>query len=167
MDTRAWGAHAWTFLHAALFNYPVRPTEADRENMRTFINSFATVLPCPTCRHHFANLLRSMPFEECLGGRESLARWGVAAHNIVNRRLGKREYAYDEVAPLYEQIRGSTCEASSDLPDARCSKKHVELVRCNQSSDKTKATTGALVVLALIVAIMAYNAGKRNGARKQ
>lgn len=159
MDTRAWGPHAWATLHAVLFNYPNSPSAADKDRMTVFINAFASMLPCEECRRHFANLLKTLPFENCLQSRDSLSRWGVAAHNLVNRRLRKREYQYDEIAPLYDQIRGSSCEVNTGNQE-KCTQKHTELIKCKPKPGSTVALGVALAAVA-VVGIVAYNAGKR------
>jgi len=51
--------------------------------------AFVAGLPCPKCRQHFEEFLRSHPpdFES----RTRFFSWTVAAHNFVNRSNGKPE----------------------------------------------------------------------------
>ena len=37
MLTTVWGPGMWHYLHTMSFNYPVRPTCADKDNYRSFI----------------------------------------------------------------------------------------------------------------------------------
>lgn len=112
MDTRVWGPHAWIFLHTVTFNYPQEASDADKQSIRTFVQSVGSQLPCPTCQVHFAKLLKDYPIEKVWQSRDALSRWMVNLHNMVNRRLNKPEYEYDVVRSRYESIRGKTCEAN-------------------------------------------------------
>ena len=44
------------------------------------------------------------PIENHLENKESLFKWLVDVHNRVNIDNGKREYSYDEVTKLYENM---------------------------------------------------------------
>ena len=36
MNSSIWGPHAWHFIHAVSFTYPLQPTQQDRENYYEF-----------------------------------------------------------------------------------------------------------------------------------
>ena len=36
MNVNKWGPGGWVFLHTITFNYPLKPTLADKENYRNF-----------------------------------------------------------------------------------------------------------------------------------
>ena len=62
------------------------------------------ILPCEKCRNHYDQTLTTYPIENHLENKESLFKWLVDVHNRVNIDNGKREYSYDEVTKLYENI---------------------------------------------------------------
>jgi hypothetical protein len=45
-QTLIWGPPMWHFLHTMSFNYPVNPTQEDKEHYRDFVLSLQHVLPC-------------------------------------------------------------------------------------------------------------------------
>lgn len=107
MDTYFWGPSLWTAMHAITFDYPEQPTEDDKKNYRQFFHSLKTVLPCDTCRQHYSKGIETtLPIDKALQNRDSLTRWLVNFHNIVNERLGKPIVPYDNVKEKYEAMRG-------------------------------------------------------------
>ena len=38
MNVNEWGPGGWTFLHTITFNYPLDPTNEDKERYRNFLN---------------------------------------------------------------------------------------------------------------------------------
>lgn len=96
MKPEKWGPHAWIFLHTITFNYPIKPTEEDKYNMKQFINSLGNVLPCEKCREHFRDNLVKYPLtDEILNNKNKLIYWMIDIHNSVNRMNGKKEIDYD------------------------------------------------------------------------
>ena len=46
MLTTVWGPSLWHFLHTMSFNYPVNPTQENKQQYRAFIFSLEHILPC-------------------------------------------------------------------------------------------------------------------------
>jgi hypothetical protein len=68
---------------------------------RAFLMLFARLLPCPTCRSHFTQLLEAHLDARALETRASLVSFLNDAHNMVNVRLGKREFTLAEHYRVY------------------------------------------------------------------
>lgn len=100
-----WGTPYWQVAHAVTFLYPDEPSAEDKHRVLTFFKLFPFLLPCSICGLHFANTMRDkLPLtDEVMTSRETLSRWLVDVHNMVNRRLGKKEVAYEDVAKYYTQ----------------------------------------------------------------
>ena len=58
MVTSVWGPPLWHYLHTMSFNYPVKPTPADKRNYKNFILSLRHVLPCRYCRENLTKNLK-------------------------------------------------------------------------------------------------------------
>jgi len=99
-----WGPRVWALLH----------TLADISNRRdvgqlwsTFLQASANVLPCPACKQHFQNYLRShimIPLQNPLQITGPTMRHQIRAslhqfHNDVNRRLGKPIFPFEPTKP--------------------------------------------------------------------
>ena len=103
-DIAVWGPCGWNFIHAMSFAYSISPSFSERTQMFTFLHSFAQVLPCLRCRVHFIKLLNTyLPTvsSEHLETRESLVRFLVDAHNMVNKRIAKKTMEFEQVMSLY------------------------------------------------------------------
>jgi hypothetical protein len=99
-----WGRPAWFIFHLITYTYPENPTLQDRENYQMFFQSFGRVLPCPVCRANFERHYRAMPLtQEILDNRNSLVRWGIDMHNMVNQELGKRMLGHQEAEQAFEK----------------------------------------------------------------
>ena len=104
MDPEIWGPHGWYFLHSITLAYPDNPTNDDKMYHKNFFESLKNILPCEKCRNHYDQTLTTYPIEKHLENKESLFKWLVDVHNRVNIDNGKREYSYDEVTKLYENM---------------------------------------------------------------
>lgn len=104
IDAKVWGPAFWTALHTASFAYPDEPTEQERSSMKAFIAAYASVLPCESCKQHFAELLEECAeeFEDALSTQSKLSRFVVDLHNKVNISIEKPTMAYIDVARTYE-----------------------------------------------------------------
>jgi hypothetical protein len=110
MDIRVWGPNAWDFMHTVTFSYPESPTTEEMTNMKHFFYSTSEVLPCTKCRSHFSRLVHTeYPITDHLTSKETLSKWLVEAHNLVNDRLGKPRLSYDFVRQKYEYM-ADKCE---------------------------------------------------------
>lgn len=134
--------------------------------MSKYIESFADTLPCSDCREHFKTVLESNPYSEALKGRDELSRWGVAVHNIVNRRLGKKEYDFSEIHPKYEDIRASICVRD----DTNCPGLHGGLhgglhTQHTQHTQPKQHKTGLIIVAVVVGLVAAATAFTRHRPR--
>jgi hypothetical protein len=74
-----WGPNLWGTLHLTCLAGTITPN---------FVQEFATIIPCPMCAGHFAELLKDNPLPDSMDPL-ILFRWSVHVHNLVNARLGK------------------------------------------------------------------------------
>lgn len=81
-----WGPHFWTTLHIACLAC------ADYKSLVVFVEGFKAIIPCLSCRLHFAQVLEENPVPEA----GDYFKWSVDVHNIVNVRLGKPEFSYED-----------------------------------------------------------------------
>ncbi|CEP61752.1 flavin-linked sulfhydryl oxidase LALA0_S03e10176g [Lachancea lanzarotensis] len=86
-DVETLGNSSWTLLHAITASYPKQPNDTQKGEMKQFMTIFSHVYPCWWCAKDFENFMRNnAPKVE---SREELGRWMCAAHNDVNKKLGK------------------------------------------------------------------------------
>jgi len=107
MLTSVWGPGLWHYLHTMSFNYPVKPTRADKKNYRDFIVNLQNVLPCGHCRENLKKNFKFMPLTSAdLKDRDKFSRYVFRLHETVNRMLGKESgLTFCQVRDRYENFR--------------------------------------------------------------
>jgi hypothetical protein len=89
-----WGHYFWVILHNASLLY----TEEMKKRSVTFLQIFASVLPCRSCSSDFSTLLMKHPF---IGKtRRDFVQYVVMIHGRVSARLKKFDQsAFREIKP--------------------------------------------------------------------
>lgn len=105
MDPEVWGPHVWIFLHSVTLNYPIKPTDVDKQNIQNFFIVVPEILPCPKCREHFRGHYSKNPLtDEILSSKEKLVKWLISIHNSVNKMNGKPEMTYESFLKMYDEM---------------------------------------------------------------
>jgi hypothetical protein len=120
MLTSIWGPGMWHYLHTMSFNYPVHPTQAEKEHYRDFILSLQNVLPCGKCRKNLQANFKKLPLEKKhMANRETFSRYIYRLHELINTMLGKKSgLSYRVVRERYEHFR-----ARCSTPDKKSARK--------------------------------------------
>ena len=107
MNSSIWGPHAWHFIHTVSFNYPIQPTQQDRENYYEFFHSLSYVLPCGTCQEAYRGKLQKLNILDHLNSRELLIEFVIKLHNLVNQDLNKPLFSKQQALELYTNLYSS------------------------------------------------------------
>ena len=112
MLTTVWGPPMWHFLHTMSFNYPVKPTQEDKNHYKDFIYNLRYVLPCKYCRINLTSNLKQKPLQMChMESRETFSRYIYELHELVNKMLKKQSnLSYCDVRERYEHFRSRCTE---------------------------------------------------------
>lgn len=110
--TSVWGPALWHSLHIMSFNYPVNPSQEDKNHYRDYILSLQYVLPCKYCRQNLKTNFKSLPLTmEQMKSRDSFSRYIYELHELVNRMLKKKSnLSYCDVRERYEHFRSRCTE---------------------------------------------------------
>lgn len=109
-----WGPAAWKFLHSVTLDYPINPTDRDKNAYYYFFYSIQYVLPCAKCRNSMTKHLEKYPLTlDVLSTRDTLVRWVIDLHNIVNYYNGKRLLSYDQALDEIESYSASDSNSKS------------------------------------------------------
>ncbi len=138
--TSTWGPSQWHMLHTISFNYPVKPTQKDKERYRSYILSLKNVLPCGKCRANLKENFKKLPLRMAdMENRETFSRYIFNLHELINTMLGKSSgLTYEEVRDTYENFR-SRCTATKGSLSENARRKQSSLsgnARREQSSLK-------------------------------
>lgn len=121
LDINIWGPHAWTFLHAITFTYPMHPSQSEKMHYFNFFKEIEHVLPCSICSKHFGEKMKFVTnYEnEIFNNNLSLAKWLVNVHNDVNIRNGKQVVPFNNVAEDYRPPQTYPANRFKALPTAK------------------------------------------------
>jgi len=97
-----WGPHGWKFIHMIALAYSTNPTEEQRKNYKEFFTVLQHVLPCSLCANNYKrHITEELPLtDEVLKDRDSLSKWLIDIHNLVNKETGKKILSYDEALEM-------------------------------------------------------------------
>ncbi|KAG0252444.1 hypothetical protein BG011_006954 [Mortierella polycephala] len=94
------GRATWKLLHTMASRYPVIPTQDERAAMKQWIFLLSRLYPCGECAEHFQQMLKEHPPQT--SSRAALSDWSCSVHNIVNARLGKKEFDCRTLSDVYK-----------------------------------------------------------------
>ena len=107
MLTTVWGPSLWHYLHVMSFNYPIHPTQQDKQNYLQFMLTLQYVLPCKYCRMNLQKNYKQLPITmKNMVNRETFSRYVYDLHELVNKMLHKKSnLSYCDVRERYEHFR--------------------------------------------------------------
>ena len=98
-----WGPVVWHALHYITLGYPTNPSNDNKEKYKLFFTLLSDVLPCSICAEHFAENLKNMPLsDDVLNNKESLIKWLIEFHNVVNEKNNKPIILYKDAKGIIE-----------------------------------------------------------------
>lgn len=118
MLTSVWGPSLWHYLHTISFNYPVKPTNKDKEHYKEFLKLLVHTLPCKYCRVNLKNNFKQLPItNKVMKNRENFSRYVYKLHELVNKMLGKKSgLSYEDVRERYEHFRSRCTNDNKEVP---------------------------------------------------
>jgi hypothetical protein len=112
MLTAVWGPSLWHFLHIMSFNYPLQPTESDKEHYAFFVLNLRYTLPCRYCRENLTKYFTENPLNrKVMTDRNTFSRFIYKLHETINTLLNKKSgLSYCDVRERYEHFRSRCIE---------------------------------------------------------
>jgi len=107
MLTSIWGPSLWHYLHVMSFNYPIKPTNIQKQKYKQLMLNFQYTLPCKYCRINLKNNFKKFPLiDSIFENRNNFSRYIFNLHEQINKMLGKTSgLTYCEVRDNYENFR--------------------------------------------------------------
>jgi hypothetical protein len=129
MLTRVWGPSMWHVLHTMSFNYPLKPTCAQKTHYMNFVLSLQDVLPCGKCRTNLEKNFKKLPLKlKNMESRHTFSLYIYKLHEVINKMLHKKSgLSFEDVRERYEHFR------------ARCKKETEDLVKSFNSFNKNNS----------------------------
>lgn len=111
------GRHFWFTLHCIALWAPSRApgssfefTDEQKRDYKDFFQNLHKVIPCGLCSNNYIEHLRALPLDQdVMKSSESLFRWTVDIHNLVNEELGKEIWSHNKALEHYHAIECPKC----------------------------------------------------------
>lgn len=126
MLTSIWGPPLWHVLHTMSFNYPVNPSNDDKNHYRDFILNLRWTLPCGKCRANLLCNFKKLPLKlSHMKSRATFSKYVYDLHELINKMLGKSSgLTYSVVRDRYEHFR-SRCSETEEEKQKRLSTRNI------------------------------------------
>lgn len=96
IEPEVWGRSFWEFLDAIVATFPRdNPSPEHRNAAYDLLSGLAVLLPCPTCRKHYADFLQRHPLDHALLSRRDLVQFYFLLRNDVAGRTRKNMHAHN------------------------------------------------------------------------
>lgn len=160
-----WGRFLWYSIHFIALDYPLKPSDEDRQSYKHFFETLWKVIPCYKCGQNYKRHLEELPLTgsrgDYLESRDALFTWTVELHNIVNRELGKPEMGVDEARVMFMNQhfvdpRSVTMAATMRNEAEQKEEKMVQAASAVLHTSKNKNIFIAIGVLVFILAIIMF-----------
>ena len=102
----AWGPTFWYIYHKIAISYNEEKAKSDEKYKKAYLifyNNFDKILPCKSCSEHYKKLKNNRKVKDFISNKDELFKWSVDNHNIVNKRLKRKEFTLDEAKIKYNQ----------------------------------------------------------------
>jgi len=114
-----WGPHGWKFIHMIALAYSLTPTPEQKQHYREFFTVLQYILPCSICANNYAkHFNEDLPFnDKVLESRDTLLKWTIDVHNLVNKETGKKPIPYEEALQLiYNNFEDPNLKMNTTIP---------------------------------------------------
>lgn len=86
-----WAHPTWTFFHTFAAKINKIFFETNRDQCLKLIKMICSCLPCPECTQHATRFMNTINSQN-VKTKEDLINMLFTFHNVVNKRLGKRQF---------------------------------------------------------------------------
>ena len=141
MLTTVWGPGMWHFLHTMSFNYPVYPSEKEKDYYYEFMMDLKHVLPCGKCRKNLVKNYKKLPLKrKDLENRATFSKYVYNLHELINTMLHKKSgLTYEVVRERYEHFR-ARCNKTQRVMKLKSIRKCKTMKRQNKNKKEKGCT---------------------------
>ncbi len=132
------GAAWWKVIHNISANYPMNPTNKDKQDAKAFFDYLINNFVCIECVSHAKEYLVKNPIN--LESKVALTKYFEDIHNFVNQKLGKPQFAVElNNDTHFDNSTCTTChvqehqELKNNLADFKTNARNIILTLCKEA----------------------------------
>ena len=115
MKPSVWGKHYWFVFHIIGLKYPEVPSLEDKLSHIHFYKELWRFIPCNTCSTNYQIHYEQFPVDDHLETNETLFKWTVDFHNIVNTSLSKPIMGLNDAMAQYSSSQEVVLGKSQEI----------------------------------------------------
>jgi hypothetical protein len=96
MKKALWGPLVWKVLHCIAIKIKDDEFSKERSHLIRMITGICSNLPCPQCTSHATSIIKRNRLKD-VKSKNELIRFIYLMHNIVNKRLKKKCYSFEDM----------------------------------------------------------------------
>lgn len=96
MKKAEWGPIIWKVLHCITIKIKDEEFPKERQEIIRIITNICSNLPCPQCASHASGIIRKHKLVQ-VKNKSDLIKFVFFMHNLVNKRLKKKPYSFDNI----------------------------------------------------------------------
>jgi hypothetical protein len=99
-----WGTKKWYEIHTKTMDYPKKPNELEKEEMRKYIIELYKNVSCGYCKRETKEYITKYESQmnEICSSRDNVFKFFVDFHNHVNEKLNKPKVSYIQAHIFYQ-----------------------------------------------------------------
>lgn len=104
MKRNSWGSRKWYEIHTKTFNYPVNPSDIEKQEMITYILNLYKTIGCGSCKRDTREYITKYELQmtEICSSKENVFKFFVDFHNVINEKLHKPKLTYFQAYIIYQ-----------------------------------------------------------------
>jgi hypothetical protein len=99
-----WSTAMWRTIHGLASVYPIKPTYKQKLAYTRFMKSLVYILPCPKCRVHLGENLKTLNVNKYTGGTIKLFYFTYLLHKMVNEHVGDDNITWKQALVMYKLV---------------------------------------------------------------
>lgn len=105
MNSEYWGRHFWKMLNCTVLNFPLEPTDENRNTYKQFFIYTSKIMPCKFCRQSLTIYMKYFPIDKYLDDRMGICYWLWTIHSLINSKLCKPNISFKQFIKKNEIYR--------------------------------------------------------------
>lgn len=99
-----WGPRKWYEIHTKTLEYPEKPDEKEKEDMKTYILNLYKSVGCGSCKRETQEYINKFvpKLDIICSSRTKVFKFFVDFHNVINEKLHKPKISYYQAYLLYQ-----------------------------------------------------------------
>ena len=99
-----WGPHAWFFIDSIVIALPDNISLNLQNQLKNFLFSFSSLLPCEKCRYHFSEYVnKTNMINADFSKKETVLKWVNTIHNNIRKKNGSEPFSIEKTLKYYDK----------------------------------------------------------------